>query len=248
MAGLAAPEGKKALLILTEILSATDPGIRDAVLIGSAVYAPESARDYDMVVTTTAPPEAREQLFEALAEALSKNSDKNVDLVLRRPGDEIRGLALGILAGRVLLGNGETIEEARAFYREAGGLMNSFEEAALCLEDADANFHSASKAAKPLRQLRYWKVAFGHLFDAARIAALCYLGREDTRWGGVEQRLPPPFGQQFKEMIQVFHILYTYDGKIPNGQEAEEYRKWKAQTERFVAQMKERTLDRDGDR
>jgi hypothetical protein len=53
-------------------------------------------------------------------------TDKPVDLILRRPGDIIRHLALPILVGRTIYGEDETEKEAGKAFEQRGGIMASF--------------------------------------------------------------------------------------------------------------------------
>lgn len=224
---------------LATALLAADPLVRDAVLIGSTVYAPTTAHDIDLVVTSMVPVETIADLTSDLRDALGKTAHRPVDVILRSPGDEIPGLALAILAGVPLCGHGETMEEARIFYEKAGGIMASFKQAEAALAYAEENLISARAKTDPAYKLEGYKSAFGKMFDAARIAAQCYLGREDTRWGGIDKQLPAPYGAQFDAMIKTLHVLYAYDGKIPEGREAEEYAAWRPKVEAFVTELKQ---------
>ncbi len=232
--------------VLANTIRALDPQVRDAVLIGSAVYAPDLAQDYDVVVTSNSPRENREELFGSLLDAFGKVSKENVDLILRFPGDHIGNLALAILAGRVILGNSETIVEARRFFEEGGGAMNSFSQAESAIRTAGSFLKMAEIEKDPGQQDRCYRATYNELFDASRIAALVYLGREDTRWGGVAQELPWPLGGRFREMINTLHLFYSYEGNYPKDQATarQEFENWKDRVEEFVSEMRKRTLER----
>jgi hypothetical protein len=219
---------------LAATIRGVDPGARDAVLIGSSVYAPDLARDYDLVLTTTAPAANRHELWSALVEALEQDTGGPVDLIVRVPGEAIGQLALAVMAGRVVLGQGETVTEARAVYEEAGGVAHSFEEADSCLVVAHRNWLFAKGEPVAQNKRRLHMVAFDELFHAARIAALTYLGREDDRWGGLDRVLPAPYGAEFKQMIAVLHMRYGYEGNIPAGREDQEFEAWRRRVATFV--------------
>ncbi len=243
------PEKERAITALVEAVRAVDLHVRDMVLIGSAVYAPDLARDYDVVVTSNSPPEKRDDLFGALLAALNEVSDKNVDVILRFTGDRIGDIARAILAGCVLFGNGETITEARRFFEDGGGTVNSFNQAESAVKNASFLLNNAELTKDPGMKDWHYRDSFNALFNAARVASLTYLGREDTNWSGVARELPWPHSSQFREMIKTLHVLYSYDGNYPKDPEKarEEFEKWKDKVERFVGEMRERTLERDED-
>ncbi len=212
---------------LATTIRTVDPMARDAVLIGSSTYAPELAHDYDLVVTTAAPDVNRDELWSALVEALEQGTGGPVDLILRAPGESIGQLALAVMAGRVVLGGGESVVEARAFYEEAGGVAHSFAEADSCLHAADANWGVAKGEPVAQHRVRLQMVAFDELFHAARVAALTYLGREDHRWGGLDRVLPEPHGAEFKAMMATLRMRHGYDGNIPASGADEEFAAWR---------------------
>ncbi len=232
MPALATPAPLRQRLATT--IRGVDPDARDAVLIGSSVYAPELARDHDLVLTTAAPAVKRDELWSALVEALAQGTGGPVDLILRAPGEPIGQLALALMAGRVVLGQGETVAEARAFYEEAGGVAHAFEEADSCLHAADATWGLSQTERVAQHRRRLQMVAFDELFHAARIAALTYLGREDDRWGGLDRVLPAPHGAEFKQMVAVLHMRYGYEGNMPAGREDEEFTLWRQRAVAFV--------------
>ncbi|MDA8064086.1 MAG: hypothetical protein M0031_01090 [Thermaerobacter sp.] len=248
MAVVAAPEREMVLRALADTVRAVEPQVRDVVLIGSAVYAPDLARDYDLVVTTRTA-DADDALFDRLLDATNAAADKAVDVIVRRPGGKIGNLAGAILAGRVLLGGMETIAEARVFFEEGGGAMNSFEQADAALINAEDTFELARTTDKPAVKDRRYRNAFNELFDAARIAALTYLGREDTHWSGIARELPWPHGKDFREMIGTLHVSYSYDGNYPKDElhAAQEFQRWKDRVEELVVEMRRRTLNRTED-
>lgn len=248
MAIAARPGGFRATLErLAATIIAADPSARDAVLIGSAIYAPAQARDYDIVVTTTVPAEIRDQIRRAIVAALDEQTDKEVDLVLRAPGDEIRGLARGILAGAVLFGAGETIREASGFLEKEGDwVLNSLEEALAYLQTARENLNIALRDSTGLVRDVHFKHAFDDLFHAARVAALTLMGSDKTGWGKVDKNLPPPFNEQFQAFVSTLHVLYGYEGHFPRGKKevVEEFKRWEASVQQFVGDMEQRLDER----
>ncbi len=250
MAIAARPEGFRATMErLAAAIIAADSSARDGVLIGSSVYAPAQARDYDIVVTTNARREALEQVRRAIADALNDETHKEVDLVLRAPGDEIRGLARGILAGAVLFGAGETIQEAAGFLdREGDWILASFDEAAGYLEVGRQNLKLALRFHTGAVSDAHFKIAFDSLFHAARVAALTFMGSDKTGWGKIDKNLPPPFNEQFQSYVNTLHVLYGYEGHFPRGRKdvVEEFKRWETSVQQFVAEMEQRLGHRRG--
>ncbi len=220
-------------------LALADAPVRDAVLIGSAAYAPAAARDLDIVITLQQP----DQLRGALQDALEDATGRRVDLILRRPHEDVGSLALAILAGEVIAGHGETIQEALVFFEEAGGVENSFKQAEACFLVAQTNLQWAMQQPDPEARLRYTMNAFDELFHAARTAALCYLGRDSAAWGKVDKVLPPPFGEQFTALSDTPHIRYGYEGRVPQESVDAEFERWQGQVRTFVDAMREKVAD-----
>jgi hypothetical protein len=132
------------LQLLVDTARTKDPLIRDMVLIGSAVYAPEFAGDYDVVITSNAAPERRDELFGMLFDALGEVA--NVDVILRFAGDRIGDLARAILAGRILFGGGEIMAEARRYFDEQGGVAQSLKGALAAEKVGEYTLAEAAKA------------------------------------------------------------------------------------------------------
>ncbi|MDA8066901.1 MAG: hypothetical protein M0031_15590 [Thermaerobacter sp.] len=243
MAVVAAPEREMALQSLADTVRAVDLQVRDVVLIGSAVYAPDLARDYDLVVTTAS---SRGDLFVDLYDALNQAANMPVDLILRHLGDKIGNLARAIICGRVLLGEGETIEEARMVYEEGGGAVASFKEAEACLRIGKEDFAAAIRYDDPEMKDRRFRSAFDSLFHGARIAAQTCLGKTETKWGGMARELPGPYGKEFRDFTDTLHIFFYYEGNYPKDLQAveREFDQWKTRVEDFIEEMRRRTLDR----
>ena len=245
MAVVADQKRETVLQSLADTVRAVDPHVRDAVLIGSAVYAPDLARDYDLVVTTA----SQEHLEAILFDTLNEVSDRPVDLIFRHPGEDMGDLAKAVLAGLVLLGNGETIQEAEMFLGEGSEMVNSFKEAEGSIAAAEMNLRAAEVTIDPGTKDRLYKIAFDELFHAARNAAQAFLGRKGTRWGGTARDLPAPLDQQFREMITILHVKFFYDGKYPADTEAaaRQFDQLNKRVESFIGELQQRTLDRDNE-
>ncbi|MDA8065811.1 MAG: hypothetical protein M0031_09985 [Thermaerobacter sp.] len=232
-----------ALRRLADTVLDIDPTVRDLTLIGSVVYAPDIARDYDLVVTTNSQRD-HDTLWQDLFVALNEKSNRTVDLVLRRPGERIRGLARAITAGRALWGGGGTIAEASQFFQEGGGIVSSFVEAMSWLKGAEHRIQSAIAVDDAnLKDIEY-KQAFDALFQAARVAALTYLGWDQTNWGGVAHELPWPYNRDFREMIGTLHVAYAYDGNYPKDPQLAimEFDEWKTKVETLVKELQTKIL------
>jgi len=97
--------------LLSKIVSAllsVDPEIVAVVLFGSAVYAPDLARDIDLLVISKEPKE-RERYEDAVLE-VSQGWD--VDLVVHKVGEKVGRLSGAIRAfGRILFGDGNWLWE-----------------------------------------------------------------------------------------------------------------------------------------
>jgi hypothetical protein len=211
---------------LCEALLSADPDIVEIVQFGSSVYAPELAKDIDLVVTTRVKKD-EEAYWDALA-------DWHVDLVVREPGQEMgRDLALSVYVwGRTLYGNDETLKEAKEFMA-----IPTYEEARKLLIAADEDLALAHQAKDEFFRDRRYRVAFDTLFHAARYAAMTFLGTDDPRWGCLRRELPPPFNARFRELISTLHIQYAYDGNYPKETADEAYARWRQIVARFIDEL-----------
>ena len=245
-----APEKESVLALFPDLIRRVDPDVRDVILIGSAVYAPDLARDYDLVVTTRSPRE-RQSLLDNLKETLTMVTDKPVDLILRHPEDAMDALALPILIGSILWGHGAmTKAEASHYHDERGGVMASFQEAKDAIETAQRIFDLAGAAPEPGIKVRLYSNAYNELFNAARLAASEYLNLDETRWGHIRHQLPWPYDHEFREITETLHLRYGYDRNYPKDVKSNvaEFTIWKDKVAEFVRDMERRTLDKDQDR
>lgn len=206
-----------------------DENICDVIQFGSSVYAVDCARDIDLMVTTR-----RKKDYEAYLNATSA-CILPVDVIVRQPGERIgERVAWGVCTTGVLLhGNGETFWEAK----EAMLVMPpTFERARLIFERADDALADAQAATRPELKDECHRDAFDKLFDVARVAVMAYLNTDEARWGELRRRLPTRFARRFRRMIDTL-IQYAYAGNYPQDRVEQEYRRWRANVARFVADL-----------
>jgi hypothetical protein len=219
------PKPRTNLQKMCQALRLADQDIVEIVQFGSSVYAPDLARDVDLMVTTRARKD-EEVYWEALA-----GWEGWVDLVVREPGQTMgHDLALSVYTfGRSLYGNGETLKEAKEFMA-----VPTYEDACKLLIAADEDISLAHQAEDEFFRDRRYRTAFDTLFDAARYAAMTFLGTEEARWGYLRQELPSPFNSRFRELINTLHIQYSYDGNYPREMADEVYARWRQTVECFI--------------
>jgi len=206
-------------------LVCADPGVRDIIQFGSSVYAPERARDVDLLITTLCKKD-----LDVYWDALGDESS-NVDLIIREPGDHMGDwIAWGVCAtGRVLYGDGETMKEVR---RDMP--VPTFDQARLRLDAGDQYLEVARHATdEGLRDVHY-RTAFNALFDAARSAAMTYLNTDQARWGDLRRGLPQRHAEAFRHFIDTLHVRYFYGGDYPREDVEEEYRRWRDEVNHFI--------------
>ena len=220
---------KRELANLCETLYAADTDIRDIIVFGSFVYAPSLARDIDLVVTTT-----KRKDYGVYLDAVA-DFPINVDVIARQPGEKIGNrIAWGIKAvGQVLAGDGQTLEKVRATPTPPFERIRKI----FCL--ADEHLSSAQNTQDPYIKDDAYKDAFNKLFDVARNAAMAYLGSEQTRWGQLRRALPQPFSERFREIIDILHISYSYDGNYPIDDVDEEFQRHRDLVEQFVDDLEQ---------
>lgn len=220
---------KRELDSLCEILYAADSDIRDIILFGSFAYAPSLAQDIDLVVTTT-----ERKDYGVYLDAVA-DFPINVDVIARQPGEKIGDrIAWGIKAvGQVLAGEGETIEEVMQVPAP------TFENVQQLFVRADENWESAKQEPNPFLKDDKYRDTFNKLFDIARNAAMAYLNSEQTRWGQLRRALPQPFSARFREIIDILHINYGYDGEYPEDDVDEEFQRYRNIVKQFVDDLEQ---------
>lgn len=202
-----------------------DPDVRDIIQFGSSIYAPERARDVDLLITTL-----RKKDLDVYWDTLGDESS-NVDLIVREPGNRMGDwIAWGVCAtGRVLYGDGETMKEVR---RDMP--VPTFDQARLRLDAGDQYLEVARRAADEDLQDVHYRTAFNALFDAARSAAMTYLDTEQTRWDELRRGLPQHHVEAFRRFIDTLHVRYFYDGDYPREDVEGEYWRWRDEVNHFI--------------
>ena len=217
-------------------LKEVDAGIVDIIQFGSSVYAPDLARDVDLLITT------RTKKDEALYWDAFAELDVDVDVVLRTPGEPISGdlAASARLLGRVLLGNGETQKEVEGFMA-----VPTFERARKTLRSGEEILDLARNKTDEILKDEFYRTAFKRLFDAARHAVMAYLNTENTRWGQLRRVLPKPFDQEFRSLVNTLHVLYAYDGKYPQDDPVTAFHTWRQRVEAFISRLEAKSPRRN---
>ena len=204
-----------------------DPDIVEIVQFGSSIYAPELARDVDLLVVTR-----QVKGYEGYLDAANpEGAPFSVDVVVLGVGDRLREeLLRGVLgAFKVLYGSGEHL------LRRAEELGDpTFEEARSSLRVASMLVELALKAGNPLDRDRLCREAFDALFHAARIASMVYLSTEVGRWGYIRRELPEPYRSSFNEFVSVLHVKYFYNGNYPKERAEEEFRERYMRVEAYI--------------
>ena len=209
------------------------PDIVEIVQFGSSVYAPDLARDVDLLVISRDPKD-----YDVYLSAVDEvDPPFNVDIVVVKPGQELREELVRSVLGafNILYGNGRYILEYARRLSDP-----TYEEARAALRAARDYLELALRAGDALLRDRHFREAFDSLFHAARIAAMTYLSTEVARWG-LLRMLPKPFDEQFREFIKVLHIRCFYNGEYPRGRVREEFSKWCNRVEGFINGLERET-------
>ncbi|NIR50082.1 nucleotidyltransferase domain-containing protein [candidate division KSB1 bacterium] len=216
---------------LCRALKEADPDIIDIIQFGSSVYAPDLARDIDLLITTHSKKD--EDLYWDVFSEL----DVGVDVLVRTPGQPMgQDIATSVrLMGKVLIGDGETLKEAEAYMS-----VPTFDRARKSLETADTNLTAAQKSKDEILQDEYYKLAFNRLFDSARLAVMAFLNTENSRWGQLRKALPKPYNEQFRRIINTLHIQYSYDGNYPKDDPNGAFVQWRQKVERFIESLEQK--------
>ncbi|MGC8935613.1 MAG: nucleotidyltransferase domain-containing protein [Thermoproteota archaeon] len=212
-----------------------DPNVVEIVQFGSSVYAPEYARDVDILVLTR---EAKE--YEGYLDvAHIEGAPFNVDVVVVELGRKLREeFARGVLgAFKVLYGSGEHVF---GYVKALGD--PTFDEAKAALKAAREYMELAIRASDALLRDRHIRQAFDSLFHAARIASMTYLSTEISRWGSIRKMLPEPYRSKFKDFISTLHVEYFYHGNYPKDKVKEEFDLWCRRVEEFIDGLESETI------
>ncbi|MBI4675557.1 MAG: nucleotidyltransferase domain-containing protein [Chloroflexi bacterium] len=222
---------------LVDALRRADPDILEIVLFGSAAYAPDLARDVDLIVMTR----HKKEMDAYWDAAWSINSPVDVDVIAREPGDFWgKDIALSVCAvGISLYGNGLAREEAQKYMG-----IPTIDRARFMLHVGDEILDLAHNEKDEAHRDEAYKTAFDRLFDGARYAVMVYLGTDSNRWGQLRRQLPAPYEARFHEIINILHILYHYDGKYPKDDPDKEFYKWRAIVNQFIDDLERETQAR----
>jgi len=200
-----------------------DKDIMEIIQFGSSVYAPEYARDVDLLVITKDKKEYGGYL-NCLADL-----PFDTDVVVKEVGENLKR-AYNILGAFVILyGDGGYLKEMTADFD------TGFDDAKAMLVAARDYLKMGKEAEGDVKDVHI-RNSFNSLFHAARIAAMSYLAIENARWGGIKRRLPQPYRNEFEEFINVLHIDYFYNGNYPENYE-EAFEKWYEKVEDFVMRL-----------
>ncbi len=200
----------------------------EIIQFGSSVYAPELARDLDLLVFTK---EKKGDQLDYLGALDGLDLTDHVDVVVLEAGEPLKGLALGILgANKILYGEGACLRAAVKDFDP------SFDEAWAALETSKGNLKMGFSAKDPAVKDRYIRMAFNELAHAARMAALAYLAREELGWKGIEDALPSGYRKEFYQFFKTLHIEYFYHGNYP-GQVEEEFSSWAKRVENYIKRL-----------
>lgn len=208
------------------LLKEYDPDIVEIAQFGSSVYAPEYARDVDLLVITK-----KKKEYGGYLDCLD-DFDFVYDVVVREVGDKLKSSFAGNILGafEILYGDGEYLSEMIKNFDP------SFGEAYVVLRKAKRDMDSVGELVS--KEDRVWsiRVAFNGLFHAARVAAMTYLAVENSRWGGIKRRLPYPYKEEFEDFINILHVDYFYNGNYPENYE-EGFEKWHKKVKEFVRKL-----------
>lgn len=157
----------------------------------------------------------------------------SADLVVKLKGEPLSPELVAALggSGRVLHGSGTFL--LKVLHMPIPG----FQEARELLEVAAEDITQALVETRAARRDVRVRNAFNHLFDASRLAAMCFLKTENSRRGEIRSKLPADLGDEFREFINTLHVAYYYDGKYPQGQEQAEFERWRQRVSHFIGRL-----------
>lgn len=205
-----------------------DPDIVEIVHFGSSIYAPQYAKDVDLLVITR-----RVKDYSGYLDAVNME-DTLSDVLVFKVGEAPRqDLLRGILgAFKILYGDG------RHLLKYAETLSDpTFEEAESSLRVAASLMKLALETANPLDKDRLFREAFDSLFHAARIASMVHLSTDIGRWGLIRRELPEPYKTKFSKFINTLHIKYFYNGEYPKEKVGEEFDAWFHKVKEYIEEL-----------
>ena len=207
-----------------------DPDIIEIVQFGSSVYAPEQAKDIDLLIITKKP----KDYYGYLDAVESIEPPIGIDVIIVKPNTKLREeLLRGIIASsKIVYGDGKHVLELAKNLGDP-----TFDEAKAALRVAYRLLKLALETVDPLEKDRLIREAFNTLFHAARIAAMTYLSTEVARWGIIGKKLPKPHQKTFKKFINILHIEFFYHGRYPMDDVEKEFNKWYRKVEKFINKL-----------
>jgi hypothetical protein len=216
----------RTLEAICENLRAADPDIVAIVQFGSSIYAPDLARDVDLLVITH-----QRKDYGAYLDAVL-DAPCNVDVIPYETSREKiePHLALGVrTVSQLLWGDRDTVE------RMVTDLpVPTFDEARRVLNVGNHAMEMARQVTDSVERATHRRNAFNTLFDAARLAAMCFLDTEESRWGELRRQLPAPFDNRFRMIIDELHIAIWYDRELPLVDVEAEYQTWRDRVLQFI--------------
>ncbi len=219
--------------ITDDLLAAIVQAFRDVdadlvavILFGSAVYAPDLARDLDFLVITCDPKE-RQRYQEA---ALQVAGGWEVDVVVCKVGEKVRGLSGAVRAfGKVLWG-----EEGWLWEVTKNMPIPSFDDARRTIREAEMDAQEAMRSQDAWHADSRWRSAYNWLFEAARRGAMAFLNTQESRWGVLRGQLPEPFQSEFREFINALHVRFWYEGDYPQDNPEWHFQVWRDRVAQFI--------------
>ena len=177
-----------------------DADLVAVILFGSAVYAPDLARDLDFLVITGDPKER--QRYQDAAMQVARGWE--VDVVVGRVGEKVRGLSGAVKAfGKVLWG------EERWLWEVTKDMpIPSFDDARRTIREAEMDAQEAMRSQDAWHANSRWRSAYNWLFEAARRGAMAFLNTQESRWGVLREPSPEPFQSEFREFINALHVRF----------------------------------------
>jgi len=213
---------------ICEALLRADPDIVAIVQFGSSVYAPELALDLDLLVVT----KCKKDDGVYWNTVWSAGQPFWVDVIVVEAGKPLGFLSAAVHAfGRLVFGDKQAVEEVT---KEMP--VPTFEEARRVLKAGEAYLRDAAQEQDDIVREAHYRNAFNALFDAARLAAMAFLLREETRWGVLLDRLPDPFDQRFRSIVYDLHVVIFYRRELPLDMEAE-FERQRERVSQFISDL-----------
>ena len=207
-----------------------DPNIVEVIQFGSSIYAPQYAKDIDLLVITK-----KIKNYEGYFDATNpEDALFNVDVLVfeinKTPRQDLLRSILG--AFKVLYGNGKYLLEYVKTLTDP-----TFDEARSSLRIAFSLMKLAFETKNQLDKDRSIREAFDSLFHAAKIASMVYLSIEVSRRGLIKKELPEPYKNKFNEFINILHIKYFYNGEYPKEKIKEEFNLWFNKVKEYINEL-----------